>query len=335
MFDSKMDFANYATFGFSGMVKEAVLPEESFSKEHWLNSFGLAGSIFGVGKLLTSPIKPGVVAPKDINKGVGYKELGKQSDFNELMDIEDAKRYAQFHDKVVVGMDKDVRFAASQMDTNSFMNNILPIKLREHKLSYNQFTDLRLKPYYELNEGERMIIQEFRDSVPRPDNKTTLIKNIHVKDIQKYLDGENSTVKGFLAKAEDSSHIHDYSHVRESMRLDYSYYDEYNGKVVKPYPEDGNSYGYIEFKVKNPELLAPENLEIPYGHNMNKSYSWENNEWPWTGNGFTASRNGEVIPEWTSKNYIELELGAKLHRVVGGKDEVIGIFNGREFISED
>ncbi|MEK3980642.1 hypothetical protein MKY37_16570 [Psychrobacillus sp. FSL K6-2836] len=223
MFDSEMDFANYTTFGFSGMVKEAVLPEESFSKEHWLNSFGLAGSIFGVGKLLTSPTKPGVVAPKDIEKGMGYKEQGKQSDFNELMDIEDSKRYAQFRDKVVVGMDKDVRFAASQMDTNSFMNSILPIKLKEHKLSYNQFTDLRLKPSYELNESERMIIQEFRDSVPRPDNKTTLIKNIHVKDIQKYLDGEYRTVKGFLAKAEDSSHIHDYSHVRESMRLDYSY----------------------------------------------------------------------------------------------------------------
>lgn len=69
---------------------------------------------------------------------------------------------------------------------------------------------------------------------------------------------------------------------------------------------------------------------------MKNSYSgWENNEWPWTGNGFTASRNGEVIPEWTSKNYIDLELGAKLHRVVVGEDEVIGIFNGREFITED
>lgn len=52
---------------------------------------------------------------------------------------------------------------------------------------------------------------------------------------------------------------------------------------------------------------------------------------------FTLSprKNDEVIPEWTSKNYIELELGAKLHRVVDGKDVVIGIFNGREFISED
>ena len=207
--------------------------------------------------LVKSPTKPSVVVPKDIEKDMVNRELGKQSDFKWLMGLEDAKRYAQFRDKVVVGMDRDVRFAASQMDTNSFMNSILPIKLKEHNLSYDQFTDLRLKPYYQLNDSERMIIQEFRDSVPRPDNKTTLIKNINANDIQKYLDGEYSSVKGFVAKAEDSSHIHDYSHVRESMRLDYSYYDEYNGKVVKPYPEDGNSYGYIEFKVKKPELLTP------------------------------------------------------------------------------
>ena len=65
MFDLKTDYAIDATFGFSGMVKEAVSPEESFSKEHWLNSFGLAGSVFGVGKLVTSPVKNSVSATVD------------------------------------------------------------------------------------------------------------------------------------------------------------------------------------------------------------------------------------------------------------------------------
>jgi len=80
--------------------------------------------------LVKSPTKPSVVVPKDIEKDMVNRELGKQSDFKELMGLEDAKRYAQFRDKVVVGMDRDVRFAASQMDTNSFMNSILPIKLK-------------------------------------------------------------------------------------------------------------------------------------------------------------------------------------------------------------
>ena len=76
-FDSKRDFLDYATFGFSGMVKEAVSTEESFSKEHWLNSFGLAGSIFGVGKLVTSPVK------KSRNTAVDGTEIDEMKNVTE------------------------------------------------------------------------------------------------------------------------------------------------------------------------------------------------------------------------------------------------------------
>lgn len=65
MFESKTDFTNYATFGLSGMLKEAVFPEESFSKEHWQSSFGVVGSIFGFGKLVKFPMsKTSEVIPK-------------------------------------------------------------------------------------------------------------------------------------------------------------------------------------------------------------------------------------------------------------------------------
>lgn len=229
-------------------------------------------------------------------------------------------------------MNSEARVTTSQMSSSSFVNNTLPKKLKEHNLNYDEFTNLRLKPDHKLNVSERQIIQDIRNSVPRPDKNTILIKNFPEKDIKKYLEGEYTSVKGFIAKAEDSSHIHDYFHVRESMRLDYSYYDDYTEKVVKPYPENGDSYGYIEFKAKNPGMLSSEHLEIPYGHKMEKPYSgWEYNEWPWTGNGFTASRNDEVIPEWTLNKFIDLREGAKLHKVVNGKDEVIAIFNGKVF----
>ncbi|WP_299091286.1 T7SS effector LXG polymorphic toxin [uncultured Metabacillus sp.] len=283
------------------------------------------------GGMLNSTVSSVGKGADDANKS--SSEVGKLSSFADSMSPEDGKRYTQFWDKVEVGMNREARVAASQMNSSSFINSILPKKLKEHNLSYDEFTNLRLKPDYKLTASERSIMQDIRDSVPRPDKNTSLIKNFHEKDIQKYLDGDYTSVKGFVAKAEDSSHIHEYSHVRESMRLDYSYYDDYNDRVVTPYPEDGNSYGYIEFKAKDPEMLSSEHLEIPYGHNMEKAYSgWEYNEWPWTGNGFTASRNGEVIPEWTLKNFIDLREGAKLHRVVDGKDEVIAIFNGKVFI---
>jgi predicted ribonuclease toxin of YeeF-YezG toxin-antitoxin module len=273
---------------------------------------------------------------RDVTKnkvfGVSSKKNESQNSFIDLIDSVDAKPYVQYWNKIDVGMNKETLTASSQMSSSSFMNSILPKKLREHNLSYDDFTNLRLKPDYRLNDGERLIMKDIRDSVPRPNENTILIKGFQEKDIQKYLDGDYYSIKGFVSKAEDSSHIHDYSHVRESLRLDYSYYNENNDKVVVPYSEGKNRYGYIEFKPDDIEMLSTHHLEIPYGNNIKEPYSrWKYNEWPWTGNGFTASRNGEVIPEWYLNDFTELQVGAKLHRVVNGKDKVIAIFDGEIF----
>ena len=154
-----------------------------------------------------------------IAKMQAEKEKIRYEPFDTLMDAEDAKRYNQFWDKTEIGMNTNDRVATNLQSANSFANSILPMKLKEHNLSYDDFTNLRLKPDYQLNETERKIMQDIRDSVVRPDSKTTLIKNIPVNDLQNYLNGKYDTVKGFIAKADDSAHIHDYSHVRESMRL--------------------------------------------------------------------------------------------------------------------
>jgi hypothetical protein len=42
-FDSPYDFANWLSSGIVGMANGAIDPEDPFSKEHWLNSAGLAG----------------------------------------------------------------------------------------------------------------------------------------------------------------------------------------------------------------------------------------------------------------------------------------------------
>ena len=41
--------------GFSGMVKEAIFPEDPLSKEHWQNSFELITSLFALKWLISSP----------------------------------------------------------------------------------------------------------------------------------------------------------------------------------------------------------------------------------------------------------------------------------------
>ncbi|MFJ5566772.1 hypothetical protein ACIP9B_25805, partial [Lysinibacillus xylanilyticus] len=48
MWNSPSDFANYASFGFTGMVNGAVNPKDPLSKEHWLDSFGVVTSLFGL-----------------------------------------------------------------------------------------------------------------------------------------------------------------------------------------------------------------------------------------------------------------------------------------------
>ncbi len=48
MFNSPSDFLNYATSGLTDMVKGSVNPKDPLSKEHWLDSFGVATSVLGV-----------------------------------------------------------------------------------------------------------------------------------------------------------------------------------------------------------------------------------------------------------------------------------------------
>ncbi|MYL45248.1 hypothetical protein GLV94_06295 [Virgibacillus halodenitrificans] len=47
MFDSTYDLFNAFSFGTADMIQGAINPEEKFSKEHWLNSIGLAGMVVG------------------------------------------------------------------------------------------------------------------------------------------------------------------------------------------------------------------------------------------------------------------------------------------------
>ena len=50
-------------------------------------------------------------------------------------------------------------------------------------------------------------------------------------------------------------------------------------------------------------------------------------------NGFAASRNGEVVPEFSCINGKKVvpKDGAELHRVVNGEDTVVGVFENSHF----
>ena len=145
-------------------------------------------------------------------------------------------------------------------------------------------------------------------------------KIIPLEDIGKYLgDGGRSTIRGYVARYNDVCHLRGYDEVVEAMRLDY----KIDG--VRPYPEGGDSYGYIKFRTRNVE-----NIEIPFGKAMGGTNT---DGYPCGLNGFTASRNGEVVPEFFCIRGKEVKpmRGAELHRVVNGRDTVVGIFDGSHF----
>jgi hypothetical protein len=92
----------------------------------------------------------------------------------------------------------------------------------------------------------------------------------------------------------------------------------------RPYPENGNSYGYIKFTTSETDKIS-----IPYG----KSFGATNTDpAPCTLNGFTAARNGEIIPEWALDNRVRPDEGSEFHKVVNGTDKIIGIFDGIKFV---
>lgn len=106
----------------------------------------------------------------------------------------------------------------------------------------------------------------------------------------------------------------------ESFRLDYTTWDG-----SRPYPEGGNAYGKIKFKSDDVDDIG-----IPYGERLGGT---NNDGSPCTLNGFTGSRNNEVIPEWVFNQRRLPKVGAELYVVEDGVERLVGIFNGKSFVS--
>ncbi|MEN2768984.1 hypothetical protein [Ornithinibacillus xuwenensis] len=202
---------------------------------------------------------------------------------------------------------------------NAFKNQIGEV-LEKYDWDIEKFHEVKLKPIDELSNRELVIMKEIRDSVPKPTPETTLQKTIPATDIEKYLSGDYTEIGGYVAKADDVGHINRYTDVVESSRLDYTSWDG-----SRPFPEDGNVYGKIKFKTS-----AVEDIEIPYGERLGGNNS---DGPPCTLNGFTGSRNDEIIPEWRFEDRHSPKVGAELYKVENGVEELVGTFDGEKFVS--
>ena len=202
---------------------------------------------------------------------------------------------------------------------SSFANKNLVEVLKQQGLTLEEFNKLRLTDVKDLTKEQIAQMKAIREAVPKIDANTYIQKTIPASDIDKYI-GEDgwAAIGGYVARYDDVSHIKGYNNVVESSRLDYV-----TGDGVRPYPEGGDTYGYIKFKTKRTNKI-----EIPYG----KVFGGTNVDGPpCTLNGFTGARNGAIVPEWELSVRVKPNKGAELHKVINEKDTVVAIFDGKHF----
>ena len=202
---------------------------------------------------------------------------------------------------------------------SSFANKNLVEVLKQQGLTLEEFNKLRLTDVKDLTKEQIAQMKAIREAVPKIDANTYIQKTISASDIDKYI-GEDgwAAIGGYVARYDDVSHIKGYNNVVESSRLDYV-----TGDGVRPYPEGGDTYGYIKFKTKRTNRI-----EIPYG----KVFGGTNVDGPpCTLNGFTGARNGAIVPEWELSVRVKPNKGAELHKVINEKDTVVAIFDGKHF----
>ena len=168
---------------------------------------------------------------------------------------------------------------------SAFARNNLKSVLANESLTLDEFNTLRLADVNELSAEQIGKLKNIREAVPKIDSNTVIQKTIPFEDIGKYIgDDGYSTIRGYIARYDDVSHIHGYDNVVESSRLDYTINSD-----IRPYPEGGNAYGYIKFMTDDVDRIG-----IPYGTEFGGGNT---DPAPCTRNGFTGARNGEVIPK--------------------------------------
>jgi hypothetical protein len=158
-----------------------------------------------------------------------------------------------------------------------------------------EFLVLMQKPCKALTSEEAATLEKIRNSVPMPDAETPLQKIINPKYADSYLDGsfinyKNGAIEGCVTTVESSAPLKTPKDLYEGLRLDFS---------GTPFGIADDSMIAIRFTSKDAA-----SLKIPYGEGMPHPADIPKMEYPFTGNGFTASTNGRIVPEFYSEGVL-------------------------------
>jgi len=189
--------------------------------------------------------------------------------------------------------------------------DLLPNLLKKEGLTMDDFRYMMQKNVNALTEAEKAKLARIRNAIPKPDANTVMQKIIPADDIEQYVNGIYSKVRGSVSVASDAKHLKSFEDYYYGLRLDYEKTKFHLSK---------NSCGVIRFKSKD----TPHILVIPTSEDM---------DYPFTAHGFTSGNNGRLgVPEWKLVKYAEFSEGAEIWEVFNdGTEKLRAIFDGVKF----
>jgi hypothetical protein len=157
-------------------------------------------------------------------------------------------------------------------------------------------------------------MKAIRDAVPMPTPDTLLEKAVPLSNIQHYLNGQIRGVKGFINRAQDTRGLTDFRKIYNTLRLDYM---DSNFNDVSD-----TSLGIIRFKTSEVATIG-----VPYSPEFGGKAV---GDYPFTGNGFTATGNGKIIPEFKigEKNGVKILGGSEIYELDRwGTEKLVGVYD--------
>jgi len=157
-------------------------------------------------------------------------------------------------------------------------------------------------------------LKAIRDAVPMPTPDTLLQKVIPYGQVEKYLNGTRTEIRGFILRAEDAVDLGDFRKAYNSLRLDYdgSQFNDVSDQFL----------GVIRFKTRDVDGIG-----IPYSKEFGSKHE---GSYPFTGNGFIATGNGKIRPEFVIQRNdgVEYMNGAEIYILDrAGSEKLVGVFS--------
>ena len=203
------------------------------------------------------------------------------------------------------------RYSLANISKERGFIDLLPDLLKKEELTMDDFHYMMQKNVNALTEAEKEKLARIRNAMPKPDANTVMQKVIPADDIEIYVLGRFSGVRGSVSVASDTKHLKTFEDYYHGLRLDYEGTKFHLSK---------NSCGVIRFKSKG----IANNISIPTAGKLS---------YPFTAHGFTSGNNERLgVPEWNFIKEVEFEDGAEVWEVFNDGTEILkAVYENNKF----